>query len=112
MSRWSAWLLLLVVFAGAVADAQEASRVEAGRKIYEREKCATCHQIARKGNSRFPLDGVASRLTTDEIRRWMTHPADMEAALPRLPAIRMSAMKYHLSPADLQALVAYLAALK
>jgi len=36
----------------------------------------------------------------------------MEDALPRMPAVRMSATKYHLSPADLEALVAYLQTLK
>ena len=80
--------------------------------MYEREKCATCHQIDKKGNSRFPLDGVASKLSESEIRRWMTETARMEAALPKLPAVRMSAMQYKLKPADLDALVAYLLTLK
>ena len=80
--------------------------------MYEREKCATCHQIARRGNSRFPLDGVASRLTEADIRRWMTDTARMEAALPKMPAVKMSAMNYKLKPADLDALVAYLMTLK
>jgi mono/diheme cytochrome c family protein len=86
--------------------------VAAGRKIYEHEKCATCHQIAHQGNIRFPLDGVGSRLTADQIRRWITDTAQMEAALPTLPAVRMSATRYKLKPADLDALVAYLSSLK
>jgi len=89
-----------------------AQRVERGTQVYAREKCATCHQIARKGNSRFPLDGVGSRLSAEQLRRWMTDTAKMEDALPRMPAVRMSATKYHLSPADLDALVAYLLTLK
>jgi hypothetical protein len=36
----------------------------------------------------------------------------MEAALPRLPPIRMSARKYRLPDKDLDALVAYLLTLK
>jgi mono/diheme cytochrome c family protein len=88
------------------------SKVDAGRKIYEREKCATCHQIAKRGNSRFPLDGVASRLTPDQIKRWLTETTKMEDALPRLPAVRMSTMRYRLSDADLTALVEYLKTLK
>jgi len=80
--------------------------------VYEREKCATCHQIAGRGNRRYPIDGVASKLTEPDIRRWMTDTARMEAALPRLPAIRMSAMQYKLKAADLDALVAYLLTLK
>jgi cbb3-type cytochrome oxidase cytochrome c subunit len=36
----------------------------------------------------------------------------MEDALPRMPAVRMSATRYRLSAADLDALVAYLQTLK
>jgi cytochrome c2 len=85
---------------------------DAGRKVYDREKCATCHQIEKRGNSRYPLDGVASRLTSDQLRRWLTHPAEMEAALPRMPALRMSTMNYRLNRQELDALVAYLETLK
>jgi mono/diheme cytochrome c family protein len=98
--------------AGQQTPAAGAAQIAAGRKIYDREKCATCHQIARQGNSRFPLDGVASRLKPDQIRRWIVDTAAMENALPRLPAVRMSATKYRLKPAELDALVAYLATLK
>ena len=86
--------------------------VAAGRKVYEQQKCASCHQIASRGNSRFPLDGVGSKLTPAQLRRWMTDTAEMEAALPRLPAIRMSEMKIRLNARELDALVAYLASLK
>lgn len=92
--------------------AQDPARVEAGRQVYAREKCATCHQIAKRGNSRYPLDGVGARLSTEQLRRWLTHPAEMEAALPRLPALRMSVMDYRLTDRDLDALVAYLQSLK
>ena len=46
--------------------------MERGRQVYAHQKCATCHQIAKKGNSRFPLDGVASRLSAEDLRRWIT----------------------------------------
>ncbi|HEX5068791.1 MAG TPA: cytochrome c [Vicinamibacterales bacterium] len=88
------------------------AEIARGKEVYAREKCATCHQIARQGNSRYPLDRVASRLTPEELRRWITDTAKMEDALPRMPAVRMSARKYRLSPADLDALVAYLGSLK
>jgi len=92
---------------------QESDAVlDAGRKVYDQQKCASCHQINRRGNSRFPLDGVGSKLTRDQLRRWMTDTAEMEAALPRLPAIRMSEMKFRLNARELDALVAYLASLK
>lgn len=97
----------------ALQPAQDApSQAETGRRIYERAKCATCHQIAKRGNSRYPLDGVASRLAARDLRRWLTEPAKMEAALPRMPALRMSTMKYRFDEAELDALVAYLQTLK
>ena len=119
-TRAAGWTLLVGLVAGSaiVAGAQskpaptDAERIERGRHVYERLKCATCHQIAKKGNSRFPLDGVASRLSADDLRRWITDTARMEDALPRMPAVRMSATKYRLSAADLDGLVAYLGTLK
>ncbi len=87
-------------------------RVDAGRRLYEKNKCATCHQIDGRGNSRFPLDGVAARLSADDLRRWLTETARMEAAQPRLPAIRMSAMDYRFSAEDAAALVEFLRTLK
>ncbi len=97
----------------AAGTAQTASSpADAGRRIYARLKCATCHQIDGRGNGRYPLDGVAARVPADGLRRWLTDAASMEAALPRLPALRMSTMKYRLNTEDLDALVAYLQTLK
>ncbi len=96
----------------ATRTAQEQGRVEAGRRLYEKNKCATCHQIDGRGNSRFPLDGVATRLNTDELRRWLTETARMEAAQPRMPAIRMSTMEYRFNVEETAALVEYLRTLK
>jgi mono/diheme cytochrome c family protein len=107
-----AWVTGVLIACAAGMAAQQTPSVEAGRRVYEHEKCAACHQIAKQGNSRYPLDGVASRLTADQLRRWITDTAAMEAALPRLPAIRMSAQKYRIKAADLDALVAYLQTLK
>jgi mono/diheme cytochrome c family protein len=95
-----------------VVSAQDAKTAVTGRRVYEREKCAVCHQIAGRGNSRFPLDGVGSRLSADDLRRWFTHTVEMEAAKPRKPAIEMSSRKYNFRAADLDALVEYLRSLK
>ena len=95
-----------------VVSAQEAKTVETGRRIYDRQKCADCHQIAGRGNSRFPLDGVGSRLSADDLRRWFTHTVQMEAAKSRKPAIEMSSRKYNFRDADLNALIEYLRTLK
>ena len=105
-------ILVACSLMGTLSAAAARQQPEAGRKVYDREKCATCHQIEKRGNTRYPLDGVASRLKSDQIRRWLTHPAEMEAALPRMPALRMSTMKYRLNRQELDALVAYLETLK
>lgn len=91
------------------------SKIDAGKKVYDARKCATCHMVAGNGNIRFPLDRVAARLTVEDLRRWLTDTAEMEGALPKQPAVRMSEwMKTNrkISAPDLDALVAYLASLK
>jgi mono/diheme cytochrome c family protein len=102
----------VLVGAGAWLRAQDPRQIEAGRRIYDSEGCAKCHMIAGRGNRLAPLDGVGSRLSADEIRRWLTHTAQMEDALPKAPAIKMSIRKYDFNDADLNAVVAYLLSLK
>jgi mono/diheme cytochrome c family protein len=101
---------------GAVAKPAAAGRDSvAGRKVYEQRKCATCHMIAGQGNVRFKLDGVASRLSREDLRRWLTETDAMERALPQQPAVRMSEWlesNRKISDADVEALVAYLYSLK
>jgi mono/diheme cytochrome c family protein len=94
------------------ASAQDAKTVEAGKKVYEAQKCSACHMIAGKGNKMFPLDGVGAKLSAGDMKKWFTHTAEMEAALPKKPAIKMSSKKYDMKPADLDALVAYMMSLK
>lgn len=103
---------------GSVYDGQslvDPALADAGRAVYEARKCATCHMIAGKGNIRFPLDHVASRLSEAELRRWLTDTAEMEAGLPRQPAVRMSewlASNRKINDRDRDALASYLASLK
>jgi mono/diheme cytochrome c family protein len=103
----------MVFLASAPAlSAQDAKLVEAGQKVYETQKCATCHMIAGKGNKLYPLDGVGSKLSAADIRLWITNPAEMEKKLPKPPTLKMSARKYTLKDPDLDALVAYMQSLK
>ena len=101
-----------VVVLGASAGAQDAKKIEAGKKVYEAQKCATCHMIAGKGNKMSSLDGVGAKLPAADIKRWITNTAEMEAKLPKPPTVKMSSKKYNLKDADLDALVAYLESLK
>lgn len=110
----------LGVAVGAISDRRSEIQAtpnpaDAGRAVYAQRKCATCHQVAGRGNRRFPLDGVGARLSEDDLRRWLTDPGAMERAKDRQPAIRMSEWletTRRLRPAEVEALVAYLAALK
>jgi mono/diheme cytochrome c family protein len=102
----------VLVGAGAWLRAQDPRQIEAGKKIYDSEGCAKCHMIGGRGNRMIPLDGVGSKLSAEEIGRWLTNTAQMEDALPKAPAIKMSMRKYDFSDADLKAVVAYLLSLK
>ena len=103
---------LMIALAAAVGQPQVPDPIEAGRRLYEAQKCSVCHLVAGQGNKRFPLDGVGGRLTAADIRRWFTHTVEMEDRLAKQPAIRMSSRKYRFSDPELDALVAYLQSLK
>ncbi|MCC6161739.1 MAG: cytochrome c [Acidobacteria bacterium] len=87
-----------------------AQDIEKGKTVYAANKCQTCHQIDGKGNKRFPLDGVGAKLSADDISKWITAPAEMEAKLAEKPKVRMK--PYKLADADLKALVSYMQSLK
>jgi cytochrome c553 len=110
------WLVAsLVGAAGVTLGAQDSRLVDQGRKAYDAQKCATCHVIAGKGGTMtrlYPLDGIATKMSAADIRRWIVAPAEMEARLPSPPKLKMSAKKYVLSDADVDALAAYMATLK
>lgn len=100
-----------LILAVAPVVAQDATRVERGRKLYESERCAVCHSIGGKGNLKGPLDGVGSRLTVEELRLWMVAPAEITAKTksPRKPPMKSYA---HLPKDDVDAVVAYMQSLK
>ncbi len=105
------WLVALSL-SNPAAQTLDPASVREGQRIYDAEKCSACHQVAGRGNKRFPLDGVGTRLPAADIRRWFTHTVEMEARLPTQPAIKLSAKKFTFTPAELDALVAYLRSLK
>jgi len=93
------------------AAAQDAATIAKGAKVYAANKCTQCHSVEGKGNKKGPLDEVGSKLSADEIREWLLHPAEMTA---KTKAERKPAMKPYdkLPKDDLDALVAYLGSLK
>ena len=92
------------------AKAEQAAKVALGEKVYAAQKCATCHSIGKTGNKKGPLDGVASRLTAEELREWVVDAKAMttKTKAPRKPLMR----SYTLPKEDLDALVAYMLTLK
>jgi mono/diheme cytochrome c family protein len=92
------------------AAAQDA--VKKGQDVYAAQKCQVCHAIAGKGNKVNPLDGVAAKLSADEIKQWITHPTDAAAKAKSTKKPPMPDKYGSLPPADLDALVAYMQSLK
>ena len=104
MFRMIAGVVLCVGVAATVA-AQDA-KVAQGEKLFVDQKCTLCHSIGDKGNKKGPLDGVAAKLKTDEIREWITDPKGMTV---KMKTTRKPEMKvYTLPMVVVAALVAYL----
>ena len=101
--------LAILGVAGAASAASRDANAEA-EKVFTSQKCALCHSVAGKGNAKGPLDEVGSKLSADDIRAWITDAKGMTA---KTKATRKPAMKeYALPKEDVDALVAYLSAMK
>ncbi|MGB2716574.1 MAG: cytochrome c [Vicinamibacterales bacterium] len=104
-------VVLAAFLIAAPAAAQDAAKIAQGQKVYAANKCGTCHSVAGKGNKKGPLDEVGTKLTEAEIREWIVNPKEMTK---KTNAKRKPLMKEHpkLTPADVDALVAYMQSLK
>ena len=108
MRRATSWMIVLILASAAPVVAQDAKAI--GEKVYVDQKCSLCHSIAGKGNAKGSLDGVGSKLTADDIRAWIV---DAKAMTAKTKAARKPEMKaYALPKGEVDALVAYLSALK
>jgi len=108
MLRAVVYLVILSVTGVASAAAQDAKAQ--GEKLFTEQKCALCHSIGGKGNPKGPLDEVAGKLSVEDIRAWITDAKGMTA---KTNATRKPEMKaYTLPKEDVDALIAYLSALK
>jgi mono/diheme cytochrome c family protein len=108
MRRAIVWSVLSLAGV-ATAGAQDAAH---GEKVYAAQKCSMCHSVAGKGNTKGSLDGVGAKLSADDIRAWIVDPAGMTAKTKAARKPPMPAKYKALPKADLDGLVAYLAALK
>ena len=83
MKRIVIALAAMAVLMGPSLRAQDAKKVEAGKQVYTAKECSKCHMIAGKGNKIGKLDGVATKLSAADIRKWLDQPGrDGEDARP------------------------------
>jgi len=100
--------ILLCISVVAPAAAQDANAK--GAQLFVDQKCTLCHSIAGKGNVKGPLDDVAAKISSADIRAWIT---DAKAMTAKMKAERKPEMKaYTLPKEDVDALVAYLETMK
>jgi mono/diheme cytochrome c family protein len=108
MIRAAIYVAILSAAGAASAAAQDAKTQ--GEKVFAAQKCTLCHSVGGKGNSKGPLDEVGGKLPADDIREWITDAKGMTA---KTKATRKPEMKaYTLPKEDVDALVAYLSAMK
>ena len=101
---------------GAAAMADDAAKIETGKKVYAEAKplaCKSCHSVAGVGNAKGALDDVGSKLTAADIKAWVRTPKEMTAKAkatrkPPMPAYPPA----KISDENLDALTAYLLSLK
>ena len=94
----------------ATTAAAQDAKVAKGQQLFVDQKCTACHSVGDKGNKKGPLEGVASKLSADDLRSWITDAKGMTA---KTKATRKPDMKaYALPTDDVDALVAYLGTLK
>ena len=108
MRRVAIYVAILSVAATASASAQDTKAQ--GEKAFADQKCTLCHSVGGKGNVKGPLDEVGSKLPAADIRAWITSAKEMTAKTkaPRKPEMKA----YTLPKEDVDALVAYLTAMK
>ena len=110
VSRLFAVIAGVTLASGITVSAQDAKLVAAGKKLYDAYNCKKCHLIAGVGSKAGPLDGVATKLSADDIHKWLVSPDEMTAKLKKKPKVKMKTQEY--KPGEVEALMAYLSTLK
>jgi cbb3-type cytochrome oxidase cytochrome c subunit len=100
-------VLGVTLFAGfaltRLAHAQERTAVATGARLFVEQGCYGCHRVGALGTPIGPdLSRVGARYTAPDLVRWLSDPASQKpnAHMPKL----------ELTPADITALAAFLAA--
>ena len=113
--RRACCVVVVLAFVGLMAVSAVAGAARAGaatgEEVYTSQKCSVCHSVAGKGNKKYPLDGVGSRLSEADIREWLLNPDAQQARKGGRPLMRMPS--YRSVPAEeVDALVGYVSSLK
>ncbi len=92
-------MLALASFAFAQDDAK---KIDKGKEVFAAQHCSMCHAIAGKGNPKTALDEVGSKLTAEQIKKYIVAPKDVNKdskmkAYPSLPADDLDALATYLS---------------
>jgi mono/diheme cytochrome c family protein len=103
-------MLTAVMCVGVAASAAAQDAKAKGQQLFTDQKCTLCHSVGDKGNKKGPLDDVGSKLSSAEIREWITDAKGMTAKMKTTRKPEMKA--YSLPKDDVDALVAYLSSLK
>ena len=111
-------IVAAAVLSGTVVAGQGAAPdpklVSSGKKLYTTYKCDKCHTIAGRGTKKEngALDSVGAKVSAADIKKWLTHPDEMEAKLDKPPKKTDSmsnALKTKgIEPGEVDALVAYM----
>jgi cytochrome c553 len=91
------------------ADLQERDSV-AGLRVFRASNCERCHSVAGVGSPRYPLDGVGSRRSQDELRAWTVGAASVQDSLSP-SALRAKQRYQQLSAEELRLLLFFMARL-
>jgi mono/diheme cytochrome c family protein len=114
MTRILGPIAVVLSLAGTAESAQtpDPKLANQGKKLYATYKCDKCHQIAGRGSKKGPLDGVGAKLSAADLKKWFTHPAEMEAKLEKKPkgtdAMSHALKSKKIEPGEIDALVAYM----
>lgn len=114
MTRILGPIVVVLSLAGTAVSAQtpDPKLANQGKKLYATYKCDKCHQIAGRGSKKGPLDGVGTKLSAEDLKKWFTHPAEMEAKLEKKPkgtdAMSHALKSKKIEPDEIDALVAYM----
>ena len=84
---------------------------DAGQTIFEEQKCSNCHSIGGKGNPRYPLDGIGSRMNAIKLQEWITGTGSSTNRLSAI-VIRRKERYRTLPEREIALLVDYLVSLK